>query len=131
MMPMPRPDPSVVAPVWRRGDVVWVNCDPSVGVEPTKTRTCVIVSNDIANRYGAAVTVVPTQRYTPERAGRAYIVDLRSPRSSLTEFRVANASMVSTYDRSRIVAHAGRLTLETLQRLNEALALHLDLSPDS
>ena len=42
----------------RRGDVVWVNCDPSVGVEPRKTRTCVVVSNDIANRYGQAITIV-------------------------------------------------------------------------
>ena len=120
---MPPPEPRS----WKRGDVVWVNCEPSVGVEPTKTRTCVIVSNDIANRYGGAVTVVPTQRYTAERAGRAYMVDLRSPRSTLTEARVANASMVATYDRSRIVARAGRLTSDAMALMNAALALHLDL----
>ena len=61
--------------VVRRGDIVWVNCDPSVGVEPRKTRTCVVVSNDIANRYGQAITIVPTQAYTKERAGRGYMVD--------------------------------------------------------
>jgi mRNA interferase MazF len=46
---------------FRRGDILWIQCDPSVGVEPRKTRTCVVVSNDVANRYGQAVTVIPTQ----------------------------------------------------------------------
>src|SRR5438132_8474143 len=93
----------------RRGDIVWIQCDPSVGVEPRKTRTCVVVSNDVANRFGQAVTVVPTQRHTAERAARAYMVDLRRPRSSLDEARVANASMVMTYDKARVVARAGKL----------------------
>ena len=89
---------------FRRGDVLWIQCDPSVGVEPRKTRTCVVVSNDLANRYGQAVTVVPTQTYTAERAARAYMVDLRKPRSTLTEARVANTSMIMTYDRGRVVS---------------------------
>jgi mRNA interferase MazF len=111
----------------RRGDVVWVNCEPSIGVEPRKTRTCVVVSNDLANRYGAAVTVVPTQEYTPDRAARAYVVDLRAPRSNGAEARVANASMVMTYDRSRVAAKAGRVSAEALRDLDRALALHLGI----
>ena len=112
----------------RRGDILWIQCDPSVGAEPRKTRTCVVVSNDIANRFGATVTVVPTQHYTAARAGRRYMVDLRRPRSTLKEARVANASMVMTYDRARIVGRAGRMTVETGRRLDAALALHLGLA---
>jgi mRNA interferase MazF len=111
----------------RRGDVVWIDCEPSVGVEPRKTRTCVVVSNDIANRYGQAITVVPTQEYTPERAARAYMVDLRVPYSTIDEPRVANASMVMTYDRRRIVSKAGHLTPEALDALGRALSIHLGL----
>lgn len=116
-------------PEVRRGDIVWVSCDPSVGVEPKKTRTCVIVSNDVANQFGAAVTVVPTQEWTEERASRLYMVDLRTPRSEMTAERVANASMVMTYDRRRIVAAQGSVSDEALDALNEALALHLGLRP--
>jgi mRNA interferase MazF len=112
----------------RRGDVLWIQCDPSVGAEPRKTRTCIVVSNDIANRFGAAITVVPTQRYSAERAGRAYMVDLRPPRSSLKEARVGNASMIMTYDRARIVRKAGRITADTQRALDEALAVHLGLA---
>lgn len=112
----------------RRGDLVWVNCEPSVGAEPKKVRTCVVVSNDIANRFGQVVTVVPTQRYTPERAGRAYMVDLRAPRSNLKAERIANASLVTTWDRSRLLKREGRLTKAALEKLDAALRLHLGLA---
>ena len=112
----------------RRGDILWIQCDPSVGVEPRKTRTCVVVSNDIANRYGQALTVVPTQAYTLERVARAYMVDLRKPRSTLADARVANASMVMTYDRRRVVRRAGRVLPEAQRVLDRALSLHLGLA---
>lgn len=118
-------------PELRRGDVVWVNCDPSVGVEPRKTRTCIVVSNDIANRYGQAVTVVPTQAFTKERAARGYMVDLRRPRSPLKEARVANCSMIMTYDRARIVKREGNVATATLSAIDQAVALHVGLSLSS
>lgn len=111
-----------------RGDILWIRCDPSVVSEPRKTRTCIVVSNDIANRFGQAITVIPTQAYTAERAERAYMTDLRHPRSSLAEGRVANASMVMTYDRSRIASRAGKVTAEALDDIDRALALHLALT---
>ena len=113
----------------RRGDILWIQCDPSVGVEPQKTLTCVVVSNDIANHYGQTVTIVPTQTYSAERAARAYMVDLRKPRSDLKQARVANASMVMTYDQRRIVKRAGHLSSDTQQALNQALGIHLGLTP--
>jgi mRNA interferase MazF len=112
---------------YRRGDILWLNCDPSVGAEPRKTRTCVVVSNDIANRYGHVVTVVPTLRYSADRANRPFNVDLRHPRSTLKEGRVANASMVMTYDRLRVVSKAGRVHRDAMLALDQALELHLGL----
>jgi mRNA interferase MazF len=113
----------------RRGDIVWMNCDPSVGVEPRKTRTCVVVSNDIANRYGQAITIVPTQAYNKERAARAYMVDLRRPRSPLRDARVANCSMIMTYHRGRIVRIEGAVTAATAAEIDQALLVHLGLAP--
>ena len=122
-----RPPPEPLR--FRRGEVLWINCAPSVGVEPRKTRSCVVVSNDVANEFGAALTVVPTQEWTAERAGRTYMVDLRAPRSSLREPRVANASMVMTYDRQRVVSRAGKLHRDAVAALDRALQIHLGLLP--
>jgi mRNA interferase MazF len=112
---------------FRRGDILWIQCDPSVGVEPRKTRTCIVVSNDIANRYAQAVTVIPTQAYSMERGTRSYMVDLRAPRSTLRAARIANASMVMTYDRDRIVRRAGRVAPDTQHAIDRALGIHLGL----
>ncbi|WP_162235605.1 type II toxin-antitoxin system PemK/MazF family toxin, partial [Pseudomonas tremae] len=55
-----------------RGEVWWVEFDPSVGSEIKKTRPAVIVSNDSANRHLARVVVVPltssTERTYPGEA---------------------------------------------------------------
>jgi mRNA interferase MazF len=112
----------------RRGDIVWIQCDPSVGVEPQKIQTCVVVSNDIANQHGRAITVVPTQVYTAEHARRAYMVDLRRPRSDLKEARVAKASMIMAYDRGRVIKRAGRISTEAQDALDLALRIHLGLT---
>jgi mRNA-degrading endonuclease toxin of MazEF toxin-antitoxin module len=111
-----------------RGDVLWINCDPSIGVEPRKLRTCVVVSMDIANEFGAAITVIPTQAYAADRAARAYAVDLRKPRSTIDEPRVANASMIMTYDKARVVSRAGRVHADAMKAIDAALALHLGLA---
>jgi mRNA interferase MazF len=113
---------------FRRGDILWIQCDPSVGVEPRKIRACVVVSNDIANRFGKALTVVPRQAYMGVRAARAYIVDLRHPDSTPTEARDANASMVMTYDHIRVVRRAGLLSALAQHDLGLALSMHLGLT---
>ena len=112
----------------RRGDILWIDCDPSVGAEPKKIRSCVVVQHDVANQFGQTVTVIPTLAFSAERAGRPYNVDLRQPRSTMDKTRVANASMIMTYDRRRIVGRAGRVTRDALVKIDRALAVHLGLA---
>ncbi len=50
-------------------------------------------------------------------------------RSSLRQARVANASMVMTYDRRRVVQTAGQISAQARRDLDEALRVHLALTP--
>lgn len=116
---------------FRRGDVLWIRCDPSVGVEPRKTRTCVVLSNDRANEHAPAVTVIPTVEWTADRAARFYMVDLRRPMSTLPEHRLANCSMITSYDRDRIVEYAGTVAPTAIMAIEEAVRRHLGLVADA
>ncbi len=46
------------API-KRGDVWWINLDPSQGAESRKTRPCLVLTNDTLNRLRKTVVVVP------------------------------------------------------------------------
>jgi len=43
----------------KRGEVWWINFDPSIGEEITKKRPAVIVSNNISNKHLKRYQVVP------------------------------------------------------------------------
>ncbi|MEO0854001.1 MAG: type II toxin-antitoxin system PemK/MazF family toxin [Cyanobacteria bacterium J06648_11] len=47
---------------YRRGEIWWVELDPTRGAETTKTRPCLVLQNDIRNKFGAVTIVVPLLR---------------------------------------------------------------------
>ena len=64
----------------RRGEVWWVNFDPSVGSETRKQRPAVVISNDVANKHLKRYQVVPlTSRVDKVYPGEALILSKESP----------------------------------------------------
>ena len=51
-----------------RGDLYWVNLDPTIGSEIKKTRPCVVISPDAANQAGPLVIVAPISKAEGENA---------------------------------------------------------------
>ena len=43
----------------KRGEIYWINLDPTIGSEIKKVRPCVIISPDAANQSGPLVIVAP------------------------------------------------------------------------
>ncbi len=51
----------------RRGELYWVNLDPTIGSEIAKTRPAVIVSNDMATNMLTVSLSRPSRRATRRR----------------------------------------------------------------
>jgi len=80
----------------KRGEVWWVNFEPSVGSETRKIRPAVIVSNNSANTHLNRVQVVPLT----SNAGKCYpseaVVMLNGAESK------AMADQIATVDKQRM-----------------------------
>ena len=105
----------------RRGDVYLVTLDPVVGTEIRKTRPAVVVSNDSCNRYGTRVVVMPVTSHVDSLyPGEARVEINGRPGRALGD-------QIRSIDKSRLKTRAARLTADEMSRIDEALAITLDL----
>nr|WP_231510396.1 type II toxin-antitoxin system PemK/MazF family toxin [Fischerella sp. PCC 9605] len=61
--------------IYQRGEIRWVNLDPTVEAETQKTRPCLIVQNDIMNQYGLLTIVMP---FRPGSKEALYVVNVKA-----------------------------------------------------
>lgn len=105
----------------KRGEVWWVNFEPSVGGEIRKERPALIISNDVANRYLNRVQVVPltsnVERLYPSEA----YVTVGGQRSK------ALADQLTTASKARLRRKVGRISEDDLKRVEAAVKVQLGL----
>ena len=114
----------------RRGDIRWVDLDPTRGSEANKRRPAVVVSNDGANETASrlgrgVVTVVPVTSAT-DRV-HPFQVLLTADATGLPQDSKAQAEQVRSVAVERIGALVGALRAPEIAALDEALRLHLAL----
>jgi mRNA interferase MazF len=114
----------------RRGEVRLVDLEPVRGSEASKRRPAVLVSNDRANataeRLGrGVVTVVPVTSNVWR--GFAFQTLLPAARTGLTADSTAQADLVRSVAVERIGAVLGRVPVDLMRELDEALRIHLQL----
>lgn len=104
-----------------RGEVWWVNFDPSVGGEIKKERPAVIVSNNAANRNLNRVQVVPitsnVSRIYPSEA----LVTLQGRQGK------AMADQLTTVSKQRMRKKAGEITAEEMISVELAIRVQLGM----
>ena len=105
----------------QRGEVWWVEFDPSVGSEVRKTRPAVIVSNDAANRNLPRVMAMPmTSSVAKVYPGEA-LVTVNGQASKVMADQIMEA------DKRRLKSRLGRLDRADMAAVEDAIRLHFGL----
>jgi len=104
-----------------RGDVYWVNLDPTIGSESRKTRPAVIISNHIQNKVSKRVIVIPvtSQIDSIYSFETKVIVEGKAGK--------AMADQIRTIDKSRLKGYIGTISKIELKKLERAIKVALSL----
>ena len=112
--------PAAPVPV-RRGEVWWVDLDPTRGSEIRKTRPAVVLTADALNRARRTVVVVPLSTGPAPRPPIVVAVPSAGAGS------VAVCDQVRAVDKGRLTGCAGQVTAADLRAVEDGIRAVLEL----
>jgi len=110
----------------KRGEIYYADLNPSVGDEIKNIRPILIVSNNKNNKMSNTVTILPITK----NVDRVYPFEILLPKekTGLVHDSKAQAHQVRTISKQRINSSVkGSVDVATMQRIETALKIHLDL----
>ncbi len=110
--------------VYQRGEIRWVKLDPTVGAEAQKTRSCLIVQNDVMNQYGSLTVIMP---FRPGTKNAPYVVNVKATTNNgLDQDRYIDVGQIRSVDNSRVLGLVGVLEDEYWEAIRAALDIVLN-----
>lgn len=109
----------------KRGDIYMVDLSPVKGSEQGGFRPCLIIQNDVGNRYSPTVIVAAlTSKIKKERMPTHVAV---SKREGLYDDSVILAEQIRTIDKSRLSKFVCRLSDDKMSRVDQAIMVSLGM----
>jgi mRNA interferase MazF len=114
----------------KRGMLLDVNLDPTLGSETGKIRPCIIVTNDVYNQRVPVIQVVPITAWSAKKVKITTNVEINPTRSNgLSKKSVADCLQTRPIDhRHRLVSIRGKLTHSNMNEIDQALKIVFELS---
>jgi mRNA interferase MazF len=113
-------------PYPRRGEVYWLDFDPSTGAEIRGLHPAIIIQNDRGNRAGM-LTIVVAVTGNLKVARLPVGVFIPAGVGGLKKDSVANCGQIYTVDQSRLGARIGMLPITVMAQVAQAIRTSLEV----
>lgn len=110
-----------------RGMVVEVDFDPVIGHEQGRTRPCVVLQNDIGNRFASTTIIAPLTDAAHIRKASPIYVLVKQGNGGATKDSYVLCDQVRTIDQLRLRRVFGAISSETMATIDAALRISLGL----
>lgn len=111
----------------RRGDIYYIDIDDTIeGSEQGGERPCVIIQNDVGNKYSPTVIVAFITSKTNKKNLPTH-VDIKK-RGMLTKDSVVLAEQIRTVDKRRLRNKIAWLDEEEMRKVDDALRVSIGLN---
>ena len=110
-----------------RGMVVEVDLEPVIGHEQGRSRPCVVLQNDIGNRYSSTSIIAPLTKSSNIRHGSPIYVHVAKGDGGARYDSVVLCDQIRTVDQRRFRGFYGTLSIKTMRAVEDALRLSLGL----
>lgn len=108
---------------YKRGEIWWVNLDPTVGSETAKKRPCVILQNDVGNARSATTMVAPLLKSSKTYP---FVVNIEATvANGLDQTRGIHLEQMRVVDDRRIATKLGMLEDKYWREIEQAVAIVL------
>lgn len=111
-----------------RGQILEVDLDPVVGHEQGRLRPCVVVQNDVNNRFGTTTIVVPLTDARHIANPSPIYVPAQKGDGSLKKDSLILCDQIRTVSHLRIGRSFGVLSPDTMRKVDQALLISLGLA---
>jgi mRNA-degrading endonuclease toxin of MazEF toxin-antitoxin module len=99
----------------------------AAGQASRKTRPVVVVSNDVANRFSGALTVVFVTQWDEHKAKLPVTVELPKGVAGATKRSIVHCGQIHTLQRQFLHETKSSVPAALLEQIDEALRRHLSL----
>ena len=110
----------------KRGDIFYVDLNPTKGSEQSGRRPVLVIQNDVGNEHAPTVIIAPL---TTKKLSKEYptSVNLKKGIAGLKEDSAVLLSQIRTIDKTRLEKKIGALPADFLVKVNEAIKISLGL----
>ena len=111
----------------KKGDIVLLNLNPTKGSEQKGFRPCIILQNNIYNKYSSTTIILPitTSKNSSKLPTKIFVE--KNSFNNLKEDSFVKVDQIRVIDKSRIESRIGIIDYEVMEKIEVALKFLLSL----